>query len=341
LTHKQDVQSAELQINALKQELELAKKDLKYKFKNEADLIWEKIEIQYTEKPVYQAHLDAKNSADIMHSALNDFKAKLILVNDEHARITGMTPQVKVKLESLEAEIQKNQKICSEQLDNLGLLVNNMEEHYKRGLPEHLKNISMTTDMNWASPTLLCLKLKDEFVRLQNEHEVLKSQLSEESNSYITANNDLKDQVRTLNHSLSDISTKFNKEKDEKEKIMQLIQGQDKEAFDAIRFHSVLEDNGDLKMQVKNLKDQLITEKHIKLNQLYEDQDAVSKILTLNHELNTLGNIKLELMDQIQTIRSANELQLSERDRQVQFLQQENRLLADKLVSSVLYRIKP
>lgn len=333
LAHKQDIQSAELKIDALKKEVEIAKREINAKLSSEADLVWEKIEIHYTDQPVYQAHLDAKKSADTMHLALNEFKDRLVEQREEFTLYSGLTPQVKARLEAIESEIQKNQRISSDQLDNLGKIVNNMEGHYKKGLPEHLKNISITNDMTWASPTLLCLKLKQEFVNLQKDHDVLKSQLSEESNTYISANNDLKDQVRTLNHSLSDMSTKFNKEKDEKEKIMQLIQGQDKEAFDAIRFHSVLEENGDLKKQIKKLKDDLITEKHIKLNQLYEDQDAVSKILTLNHELNTLANIKLELMDQIQTIRTANDLQLSERDHQVQFLQHENKLLSEKLVN--------
>lgn len=308
-------------------------------FTKKAELVWDKIEIVYTEKPVHQAYLDAKKSADTMHMALNEFNDRLTQDKETLSQLNGIS-QRESRLERLEAEIVKNQKQCSEQLDYLAQLVNNMEEHYKNSLPEHLRNITLTSDMTWASPTMLCLKLKEEYVQLQKDHQVLKSQLSEESNTYISANNDLKDQVRTLNHSLSDTISKFNKEKDEKEKIMQLIQGQDKEAFDAIRFHSVLEENADLKRQIKDLKDKLITEKHIKLNQLYEDQDALTKMLTLNQELNTLGNVKLELMDQMQTIKAANEIQLSERDRHIEFLQKENKLLSEKLVVYSLLRIK-
>lgn len=323
------------EIEILKKELASTKQKLKDKATKQAETIWEKIEIAYTDKPLYQAYLDAKNSADIMHLALNEFKDKFVQEQEAEHLSAGVTPQVSENLEKLTREVTATEKFCQDQLDNLAKMVNVMESHFKNEMPQHLQNISMTSDMTWASPTLLCLKLKEEYLNMQKEYEGLRSQLSEESNTYITANNSLKEQVRSLGHSVSDITAKYQREKDEKEKIMQLIQGQDKEAFDAIRFYSVLEDNRDLKRQIQNYKDQLIQEKHIKLNQLFDDQNAMGKILTLNQELNTLGNVKVELIDQIQAIRSANNLQLADKDRQIEFLKQQNKLVSDKLVTKI------
>lgn len=284
---------------------------------------------------MYQGIIDTKKSMQLILSAIDEFKN---MVDVNHTTSQEQTRQLLDKFEAQVLQVRDAQALTAQannqELDRLASIVNRMEEHYKHHLPDYLKSVSLTADMTWASPTLLCLKLKEEYLMIEQEYNNLRSQLSQESNSYLSMNNQLKDQVRTLSHSLSDMTSKYTKEKEERERIMHSLMGKDKEAFDAVRFKSVLEENDSLKKQIEDLKFKLISEKRFKINQLFEDQEATSRINTLNQELNTLNNIKIELMSQIQSLNIAHGLQLTEKDREISYWQQENQLITEKMVVS-------
>lgn len=332
--HEQETSNLKAEIASLKKQLLDQKQLSAAKYEEKADGVWQKIEIPFTEKNIQEAILQTKEAIEVATQATTKF-AEIIQKDGEQRTqmINELPPKINERLELLRTEVDRLQRNSGQQLDSLATIVNNLEDHYKAGLPEHLKNISLTSDMSFASPTMLNLALRDGYLNIQREYDLLRSQLSQESNSYISANNELKDQVRNLTHNLSEMAAKFSKEKEEKDKIMHLLQGQDKEAFDAIRFHSVLEQNEEYKRQIKKLTDELIIEKHLKINELFDEQDALKKITTLNQELSTLGNVNLKLMEELQQLKQAYALKVTEKDRQIAFLEDENKISSTKLVS--------
>lgn len=266
--------------------------------------------------------------------SVNQFKS---IVDNNHEvkkqQVTSHLSVLEEKVKELTSKQSINESQTSKELDRLAQLVNQMEDSYRKQFPDHLKSVTLTTDMTWASPTLLCLKLKEEYLRIEKEYTNLKTELRSESHSYLADNESLKDQIRTLGIQLSDLTSKYNKEKEERERIMHSLMGKDKEAFDAVRFHTVLEHNDKLKKEIEDLKLKLIQEKHLKINNLFENQEATTKLASLNTELNTLMNIKIELMNQIMTMNSAHFIHLVEKDREISHWKQENSLLGEKIVT--------
>lgn len=111
-----------------------------------------------------------------------------------------------------------------------------------------------------------------------------------------------------------------------------MIEGKEKGLFDAIRFKTVLEENERLKAQIEDLKFQLMTEKKYIINELYEDQRAIGKVTTLSQEVNLLGNIKVELMSQIQQLNIAHKLQVQSYQSRLEYVEKEKDLVYEKMV---------
>lgn len=288
----------------------------------------------YSERPIHEALIDTRKSSALILEAIEHLKK--IVDNNQESR-KEQTQQLLAALEDRVAKLaqqqSKTETSTSAELDRLAAIVNKMESHYRQQMPDYLRSVSLTTDMTWASPTLLCLKLKEEYLRIEQEYNNLRSQLSTESNTYLSDNNALKEQVRSLTHQLADITAKYAKEKEEKDRIMMSLMGKDKEAFDAVRFQAVVEQNDALKRSIDDLKFKLATEKSFKINQLFEEQEATAKLASMNTELNTLMNVKLELMAQIQAINAAHALRLAEKENEINHWKQENTLMGDKIVN--------
>lgn len=304
---------------------------------DQKDVIWDKVEISYTEKPIHQAIVQSKKTSSMLLESLDQFKS--IVDNNHEVKKQQVASQLSVleeRVNELTSKQSASESQTSKELDRLAQLVNQMEDSYRKQYPDHLKSVTLTADMTWASPTLLCLKLKEEYLRIEKEYTNLKTELKSESHSYLADNEALKDQVRSLGIQLSDLTSKYNKEKEERERIMHSLMGKDKEAFDAVRFQTVLEHNDKLKKEIEDLKFKLIQEKHLKINNLFENQEATTKLASLNTELNTLMNIKIELMNQIQTMNSAHSIHLAEKDREISHWKQENSLLGEKMVTPSL-----
>jgi len=239
---------------------------------------------------------------------------------------------LKEHLDKVTALNQEKDRYFSSQLDSLAVMVNKMEQEYTKGLPEYFKEISLQSpSLSFSSPTLLCIKLKEEFERVENEYSQLRSQLSQESSTYLDANNQLSSKVRSLTHELTDITQKYQKLQQEKESIVQALQANEKGIFDAIRFKTVLEDNEKYKAQIEELKLQLINEKKVKINELFEEQSSLAKINSLTHGINILTNMKIELMNQLQTSETAHRLKETENQMKISYLEKENGLLVEKM----------
>jgi hypothetical protein len=290
--------------------------------------------VAYSERPIHEALIDTRKSSALILEAIQHLKK--IVDNNQESR-KEQTQQLLAALEDRVAKLaqqqSKTETSTSAELDRLAAIVNKMESHYRQQMPDYLRSVSLTTDMTWASPTLLCLKLKEEYLRIEQEYNNLRSQLSTESNTYLSDNNALKEQVRSLTHQLADITAKYAKEKEEKDRIMMSLMGKDKEAFDAVRFQALVEENDTLKRSIDDLKFKLATEKSFKINQLFEEQEATAKLASMNTELNTLMNVKLELMAQIQAINAAHALRLAEKENEINHWKQENTLMGDKIVN--------
>lgn len=250
--HLNETSKFQTEIAHLKSQVAGLQKQLAQSIEKQKDFIWDKVEIAYTEKPLHQAIVDSKSASNLVLQAINELKT--IIDNNQTVR----KDQVQLQLAALEEKVKSlasQQASCahnsSQELDRLASMVNEMETHYRQQLPDHLRSVSLTTNMTWASPTLLCLKLKEEYLRVEQEYNNLRSQLSAESNNYLSDNNALKDQVRSLGIQLTDMTTRYHKEKEERERIMHSLMGKDKEAFDAVRFHSVMEQNEILKKKLK------------------------------------------------------------------------------------------
>lgn len=335
--HSNELNKLQSKIDDLQSKLNGLEKQLAHSVDKQKDSVWDKVEISYTERPIHQAMIDSQKSANLVLLAIQDLKN--IIDNNHSVRKEQIQHQLTVleeKVKTLSSQQSVSTNNASQELDRLASMVNKLETHYRQQLPEHLRSISLTTNMTWASPTLLCLKLKEEYLQIEQDYNTLRSQLSAESNTYLSDNNALKDQVRSLGIQLSDVSTKYHREKEEKERIMHSLMGKDKEAFDSVRFHAVIEQNDALKKEIEDLKYRLIKEKHLKINQLFDDQEATTRLTSLNTELNTLMNIKVELKNQIQTINSAHEIHLAEKDREISHWKQENLLMGEKLVDWIL-----
>lgn len=124
--------------------------------------------------------------------------------------------EYKIQIESLKENLKnitnfysQNEQYFEKQLDYLANIVNKMETEYKRGLPEHLKDVSLASGFAWTSPTLLCLKLKEEYLRIEQDYNNLKSQLSQENSSYLADNNQMKASLLELTQSLQEMTTKW------------------------------------------------------------------------------------------------------------------------------------
>lgn len=288
----------------------------------------------YSERPIHEALIDTRKSSALILEAIEHLK-KIVDNNQESRKeqTQQLLAALEDRMEKLAQQQSKTETSTSAELDRLAAIVNKMESHYRQQMPGYLRSVSLTTDMTWASPTLLCLKLKEEYLRIEKEYNNLRSQLSTESNTYLSDNNALKEQVRSLTYQLADITAKYAKEKEEKDRIMMSLMGKDKEAFDAVRFQAVVEENDALKRSIDDLKFKLATEKSFKINQLFEEQEATAKLASMNIELNTLMNVKLELMAQIQAINAAHALRLAEKENEINHWKQENTLMGDKIVN--------
>ena len=127
----------------------------------------------------------------------------------------------------------------------------------------------------------------------------------------------MKTQIINLSQQLADVTTKWHREREEREKVMSMIEGKERGLYDAIRFKHTLEENEDLTKQIDSLKQQLITEKKFTIDVLYDDSNAVAKVGSLSQEINLLGNIKAELVNQIKTLNEAHSLQSQEQNMKI------------------------
>ena len=326
----------EAQVTTLKSELQQCKSELEKFTKQQKDQIWEKIEVIVDERPIENnIKLIGKEVMSLAES-VQTLQSSMLQERQDLRETAEYRQQVEVLKEQLSSAAtlySEHEQYFRQQLDYLATVVNKMEDEYKKGVPDHIKSISLTSSSAWASPTLLCLKLKEEYLRIDKEYNLLKSQLSQENSSYLADNNSMKAQILSLSQQLADVTAKWHKEREEREKVMSMIEGKERGLYDAIKFQNTLEENDDLKKQIDQLKQQLITEKKFTIDVLYEDSNAVSKVGSLSQEINLLGNIKAELVNQIKTLNEAHSLQFQEQKMKIQFLEKERDLVYEKLVS--------
>ena len=327
-----------VEVTNLKSELQQCKSELERFTNSYKDQIWQKVEVVVDERPIDKSVKLVGTQIQVLVDTVQTLQTTMKQERLNLLEAGEYKQQVEVLKEQLASAAtlySEHEQYFRQQLDYLASVVNKMEEEYKKGVPDHIKSISLTSSSAWASPTLLCLKLKEEYLKIDKEYNLLKSQLSQENSSYLADNNSMKTQIINLSQQLADVTTKWHREREEREKVMSMIEGKERGLYDAIRFKHTLEENEDLTKQIDSLKQQLITEKKFTIDVLYDDSNAVTKVGSLSQEINLLGNIKAELVNQIKTLNEAHSLQSQEQNMKIQFLEKEKDLVYEKLVSQV------
>ena len=318
----------------MKNELNQVKHEKENVNSRKKEAIWDKVEIQITEKPL-EANIKLVNGlVSRLLASSEDLVSRVKTLTDSSK--SNLKPHLEVEclrenLKNVTGFMEVRERYVGEQLDYLAGVVNKMESEISRSVPEELKNIGLHIAPGYTSPTLMCIQLKEECVRIEAEYKKLRTQISAESNNNLQSMGQLQQRVEDLTEELKSTTAKYNEEKEKREKLLAFIHEKEGEAFDLIRFRRVLEENKMIKKQNEDLTQQLLAEKHIKINEMYNEKFAMDKIAVLSSELDLLNNTKLVLTQQLHDIKSVHQIQMQERNIEIEDLKKENSLVLERI----------
>lgn len=336
ISHHKAIEKLKFEIGGLKKQLQAAKSDHSQLLNKTKDSIWEKVEVHIDQRPVEQFVLQAQKVATSIKTAVENLSSELVKLSTD----IKDSLKSKVELETIRENLKNitgfmeiRERYVSEQLTHLAYVVNEMENQLKQGMPAELRNIGMHSAAGMTSPTLMCIQLKEECVRINAEYANLKMQLSAEASSNLESLKELQKQHQQKASQLNEMTQKYLKEKEEKENILSMIQDKEGGIFDAIKFKKVQDENENLKQQLAELNHQLFEERHLNINTHYNEQESLAKIATLRTEVDHLRTIKKTLSEQLQSQDSVRALEQSKYKTDLERLEKENKLCLSKFES--------
>lgn len=149
----------------------------------------------------------------------------------------------------------------------------------------------------------------------------------------------MKGEVLLLGSALQEMTAKYQREREEKDRIMAMIQGEETGIVDALKFKEYASEKEQLLRTIEELKASLLEEKGLKINSLYEIQEAQARIDSLNEENNVLNNVRSELTKHLSSIKLTHQIEVGTLEFKIQQLEEENGFLQVKLVMRCLRRI--
>jgi len=320
----------------LKRQLQTTKSEHEQLLTRTKDTIWDKVEVHLDQRPIEQFVQQTQQVAAAIKAAVESLSAELVKLSSD----IKDSLKSKVELETIRENLKNitgfmeiRERYVSEQLTYLAHVVNQMENQLKQGMPPELRNIGLHSAAGMTSPTLMCIQLKEECVRINAEYANLKKQLSAEASSNLESLNELQKQHQLKASQLNEMTQKYLKEKEEKEKILNMIQDKEGGIFDALKYKKVQDENESLKQQLEDLNSQLLEERHLNINTHYNEQDALTKIASLRSEVEHLRTIKKTLSEQLQNQDSVRALEQARHSTDLERLEKENRLCQAKLDS--------
>lgn len=148
----------------------------------------------------------------------------------------------------------------------------------------------------------------------------------------------MKGEVLRLGSALQDLTAKYQREREEKDRIVAMIQGEETGIVDALKFKEYASEKEQLLRTIEELKASLLEEKGLKINSLYEIQEAQARIDSLNEENNVLNNVRSELTKHLSSIKLTHQIEVGTLEFKIQQLEEEIGFLQVKLVMPCLRR---
>jgi DNA repair exonuclease SbcCD ATPase subunit len=257
------------------------------------------------------------------------FEAHGSQMNTTTADSSGILKEVNTKLE-LESNAMESR------MDELADIVNKMRDGSNSGVPSIFKDVSMSSNVAWSSPTLLCMKLREEYEQIAQEFSEFKSKLSQESTSIVEAHKEQTERIKDLTSHLSEMTQKYQREKEEKDSMITTLKNSERAVYDALKYKAALDEAAQLREKLDEVKRALVQEKMIHMNELFDAQMGIAKIAELTEEINRLTNTRTQLNISMQKLKETHELQLRTMQYELESLQAEKKLLLDKTVISIL-----
>ena len=240
--------------------------------------------------------------------------------------------EMRKAVDNITQRYEQENKNFSGHLDQLAAVVNKMEETHRAGVPEFFQGVSLSSNVAWASPTMLCLKLREEYDQITREFTDFKSKLSQESTSIVKAHQEQAEKIKELSAQLVDINNKYLKQKAEKSAMIATIKNSERAVYDAVKYKAALDETEQLKEKVDELKAALALEKSICMNELFDAQMGVGRTIELTEEVNRLTNAKSQLNASVQKLKETHEMQMRTKQYEIEALEAEKKLLVDGTV---------
>lgn len=240
--------------------------------------------------------------------------------------------QARQIVQQLTDRFDQERRGFSSKLDELAAVVNQMEERFQSGVPEVFKNVSLTSNVVWSSPSLLCMRLREEYEQVSTEFADFKSKLSQESTTIVQAHQEQAEKIKELTSQLQDVSAKYQREKEEKDMMVATLKNSERAVYDAVKYKAALDEVAELRIKIDELKAALINEKGVRMNELYDTQRGISKVAELTEEVNRLTNAKTQFNVGMQKLKETYELQLRTKQYEIESLRAEKNSLVERTV---------
>jgi len=141
----------------------------------------------------------------------------------------------------------------------------------------------------------------------------------------------LEEKLKILTKENLELKKNYEKEKLEKEEMIMMIEGKEKNVFDLIKFKQIIQENKDLKRLVEDLRFQIASEKNINQEKLITGEQSLQKNQTLNSKINKLQNTKNELIGQLDLQSTVHQIKIKKLTESKKFFETENGLLKIKI----------
>lgn len=314
------------QIDIYKAEIEGQKKELDACRANLNKAMNRKMSIVFDTVPINQ-------SLNSLEEGIKNWTAKLGELVQQKEEISSAESQhlaeMRKAVDGITLRFEQESKNFSSHLDQLANIVNSMEETHRAGVPEFFQGVSLSSNVAWASPSLLCLRLREEYDQVTREFADFKSKLSQESTSIVQAHQDQAEKIKELSSQLVDITNKYLKEKEEKDAMIATLKNTERAVYDAVKYQAALDETALLKEKIDQLKAELAREKGIRLNEFFDAQMRASRAIELTEEVNRLTNVQSQLNASIQKLKETHELQMRTKYYEIEALESEKKLLVD------------
>lgn len=314
------------QIDIYKAEIEGQKKELDACRANLNKAMNRNMSIVFDSAPINQ-------SLNSLEEGIKNWTAKLGELVQQKEEISSAESQhlaeMRKAVDGITLRFEQESKNFSSHLDQLANIVNSMEETHRAGVPEFFQGVSLSSNVAWASPSLLCLRLLEEYDQVTREFADFKSKLSQESTSIVQAHQDQAEKIKELSSQLVDVTNKYLKEKEEKDAMIATLKNTERAVYDAVKYQAALDETALLKEKIDQLKAELAREKGIRLNEFFDTQMRASRAIELTEEVNRLTNVQSQLNASIQKLKETHELQMRTKHYEIEALESEKKLLVD------------